>query len=110
MQHDTVNKEFFVEAIIDGDCDSFIDAISGAIKRRREIKNETKILFISPGDTVRFNSQTRPQYLQGLLADVVKVNKKRVVVKVQEGGRAKARKFGYGEFTTPVSLVEKVEL
>lgn len=110
MQHDTVNKEFFVEAIIDGDCDSFLDAISGAIKRRREIKNETKMLFINPGDIVRFNSQTRPKYLAGTEATVTKVNQKRIVVKINEDFKFKARKYGYGEFTTPISLVDKVEV
>jgi len=109
MQHDTVNKEYFVDAIVDGDADSFLDAISSAIKMRKESLNERRMLFINPGDIVRFNKTTRPKYLAGLEAEVVRVNQKRIVVKFTEDDyKRRARKFGFGEFTTPVSLVEKV--
>lgn len=109
LSHDTVNKEYFVDAIVDGDADSFLDAISGAIKMRRESLNERKMLFINAGDVVRFNKTTRPKYLAGLEAEVVRVNKKRIVVKfINEDSKRRARKFGIGEFTTPISLVEKI--
>ena len=109
MQHDTVNKEYFVEAILDGDTDSFLGAISAAIKERKESLNNRKILFINIGDTVRFNKSTRPKYLQGLEATVVKVNQKSVVVKIKDAD-GRARRYGYGEFRTPISLVDKVEV
>lgn len=109
MQHDTVNREYFVEAIIDGDADTFLDAISGAIKKRREAINSKKIFLFSPGDIVKFNSQTRPKYLQGVKAEIVRTNEKTLTVKVLPNYKFAAKKYGYGEFRAPVSLVEKVD-
>jgi len=107
MQLDTINREIIVNVIIDGDADTFLDSIAGAIKKRREAINSKKMFMLSPGDTVMFNSQTRPKYLQGLEATVVRCNQKRVVVKIKDAD-SRARKYAYGEFTTPVSLVEKI--
>jgi hypothetical protein len=110
MEHDTVSREYFVEAILDGDADSFLKSISDAITKRREAINAKKLYMLSPGDTVRFNHLVRPKYLEGLTAEVVKTNTKRIVVKFTDGdSRLKAGRFGYGDFTTPVSLVDKVE-
>ena len=105
LEHDTVNEQYFVEAIADGDADTFLDAISRAVKSRRAELNGNKLYTLNPGDIVKFNSLTRPKYLRGIEAEVVRVNRKRVVVRTED---SRARRFAHYEFTTPVTLVEKV--
>jgi len=104
-----VSTDKIVSTIIDGHVDASLDGISAAIKQRREAINSKKMFLLNPGDTVKFNRQTRPKYLQALEAEIVRVNQKRVVVRfTDEDAKRQARKYAYGEFTTPVSLVEKV--
>ena len=97
-----------VKEIVAGRFDDDLDVISKAVKDRRAALNSVKMYSFRAGDVVKFNSLTRPKYLAGTEATVVKVNQKRIVVKINEDFKYKARKYGYGEFTTPVSLVEKV--
>ncbi|MFI5405117.1 MAG: hypothetical protein ACHQ1D_01250 [Nitrososphaerales archaeon] len=100
-----------IEDIVKGKFDNNLDAISRAIKDRRTALNGIKLYSFRAGDTVKFNSQTRPKYLQGLTAEVVRVNQKRIVVKfVDETSKSRARKYGWGDFTTPISLVDKVDV
>lgn len=104
-----MNKETIVRFILDGEADSFIPAIKEAISMRKEILNDEKMLFLSAGDIVRFNRSTRPKYLQGLRATVVKPNQKTITVRILEEDKISARKYGWGEFRTPLGLVDKVD-
>ncbi len=106
-----ISTDKIISAIVDGNVDASLDGIGAAIKSRRAAINSKKMFLINPGDTIKFNRQCRPKYLQGLTAEVVKINQKRIVVKFSDDvSRRRARKFGFGEFTTPVSLVDKVEV
>jgi hypothetical protein len=104
-----ISTDKIIETILNGHVDASLDAISNTIKMRRGNLNDRKILFISPGDIVKFNSETRPKYLQGLEAEVIKTNKTTLTVKIKEESKFLARKYGYGSFRTPISLVDKVE-
>lgn len=96
--------------ILDGNMDDSLEAITNAIYERRQSLRNRKILLLKRNDKVRFNNSVRPKYLQGLVGEIQKVNRTTVTVKIIEEDKIKARRYGYGSFRTPVSLVEKVEV
>lgn len=99
--------EELIDAILDGVADNDIDKLNAAIKQRREMKNNRKILFMSIGDTVVFNEQANPKYLQGNKATVAKVNKTTVTVNMEENYQL--RKYsGSKNVRCPISIVDKV--
>lgn len=97
-----------IEQIVFGAADDILDGISRAVKDRRTVLDGVKIYTLKAGDVVRFNSKTRPKYLQGLKAEVVRVNKTRVVVRIVNAD-SRARKYAYEDFTTPIALIDRVE-
>lgn len=102
-----ITFEQLVDSILDGVADDNIETLSAAIKKRRKIQNSRKILFIAPGDTVRFNGTTRPKYLQGIKAKVVRNNKTTITVFVPEDAWG-TRKYRGTEVRVPAGLVDKV--
>jgi hypothetical protein len=103
-----ITFEQLVDAILEGVADDNVDALSAAIISRREIKNSKKILFISPGDTVKFNAQASPKYLRGHTATVTKVNKTTVTVDIPEDAWGARKYCGAKNIRTPISIVDKV--
>lgn len=104
----SINIKDLVTLILDGAADKHLEAIIDAIHDRRKSLSDRKIYELARGDTITFNNKVRPKYLQGLLAEIEKVNKTTVTVKIVEEDKYSARRYGYGAFRTPVSLVEKV--
>lgn len=96
-----------LDLILDGYADKHLDAINKAIHSRRKALENRKIFVLKPGDLVQFNERTRPKYLQGIVATVKKINKTTVTVRTED---SRARKYAFGQFRTPVSLVDKVEV
>lgn len=95
------------QTIILGGADDILDEISDALKERKAIINGAKIYDIKIGDIVRFNTDTRPKYLQGFEVKVLKKNKKTVVVKIPDDAWGTKRYRG-GEIRVPLSLIDKV--
>src|SRR5574342_1343609 len=103
-----ISTDKIISTIIDGYVDASLDGISAAIKQRRKAVNSKKMFLLNPGDTIRFNSLVRPRYLSGVKAEIIRTNQKTITVKVHEEDKFKARKYGYGEFRTPIELVDKM--
>lgn len=87
-----------------GKYDDQLDMIVQAVKARKDALLP-QIWEFSIGDAVRFNNSTRPKYLQGKTAKVVKVNRSKIVVKIDD--MEPFAKYA-GNVTVPLSLVEKV--
>ena len=103
-----ITFEQLVDSILDGVADDNIDALNGAIEQRRKLKDNRKMLFIAPGDIVRFNRQARPKYLQGHTATVTKVNKTTVLVDIPNDAWGTKKYCGAKNIRTPISIVDKV--
>lgn len=101
----TLNAQDVALAILDGKMDDSLDALTGAIRERRKQADNLKGLFLKAGDRVRFNNTVRPKYMAGVMATVVRVNKTRAVVKLDDP----TGRFGTGNTTAPFSLIDKVE-
>jgi hypothetical protein len=104
----------FITSIIDGSNDDFLDQFSQAIKvRKLALKGLNESILkvqLAPGTRVRFISTTKPKYLAGREATVVKINPKKVVVKVDEPTDPwfdKGKMLGQ-KINTPLSLIELV--
>ena len=92
-------------AILDGKFDGDLDALSNAIRERRKVADNLKGLFLRAGDRVQFNDKVRPKYLQGVKATVVRVNKTRAVIKLDDP----TGRYGTGNTTAPYAIIDKVE-
>lgn len=90
------------QSILRGDYDANLGNIIDAVKMRKDAL-APKAWDFSVGDRVRYISGVRPKYLAGEEGIVSKVNRTKVVVKLD---RAVGR--FYGNITTPTSLIEKV--
>jgi hypothetical protein len=90
-------------AIITGTFDAELGRIRQSIKTREEMLSLAFKASLSVGDTVKFTDRVRPTYLRGMKAEVVKINDKRIKIKLPEA----VGRFS-GIITTPVDLVEKV--
>lgn len=97
---------------MNGNFDDELDKIKDSVRERKAILNRMTFIEINEGDIVRFNSQTRPNYLfkSNIRARVIRKLNKNIEVEVLEEDRAKARRFGRGKFSTPISLIERVEV
>jgi hypothetical protein len=90
-------------AIITGDLDESLDFIKHAIKTREEMLQGQLKRSLSIGDKVKFNDQTTPIYMRGMVATIIKINRERVVVNMDNPtGRFR------NNVTVPFSLLEKV--
>ena len=93
-----------INDIKSGKYDDDLDMIIQAIKIRKDALLP-QIWEFAIGDIVRFNGSTRPKSLQGKTARVVKINRSKIVVKIDD--MAPFSKYA-GNVTVPLSLVEKV--
>jgi hypothetical protein len=83
-----------------------IEAFEHAIRERRRALGREVASSLRVGDTVRLNAHTKPTYLAGLTATVVKVNDRSARIKLHQPEFA--RRFGMvGDFRCPVSLLER---
>lgn len=92
-----------VSAILSGDADEDFQSIYDAVKTRQRTLSRQKISQLGAGDRVIFNELARPKALQGVGAEVVKVNQTKIVVKLDRS----AGRFTAGvPVTTPLSIVD----
>lgn len=103
----------FITSIIDGSNDDFLDQFSQAIKvRKLALKGLTESILrtqlVADETRVRFVPTTKPKYLAGREATVVKINPKKVVVKVDQGGPFEKGAMLGKKINTPLSLIELV--
>lgn len=94
----------FLLPLYRGEYDEYLDNIIAAVHNRKK-DMAPKIWEFGIGDIVRLNNQTRPKYLQGKTAKVVKVNRSKIVIKIDD--MEPFAKYA-GNVTVPLSLVEKV--
>lgn len=86
-----------------GKYDETLDAIEQAVRARQEQLAMQRLYSLTPGSTVRFNSNTKPKYLRGIEATVVDINRTRAVVALASDiGRYRAG----GRITVPAALIE----
>ena len=101
MNTTTTTANSLIDEIRNGDHDADLATLESAIRRRREILKPP----IRIGDTVVFNHNARPEYLQGVRGKVTKVNPKSVVVSIgADGGR-----FAHSEPRAPRAIVDRVD-
>lgn len=102
----------FLAAIQVGTHDDSLDEIASALDYRREVIAKRLLAAIKPGDKVRFKSNAKPKYLQGLTATVEKVDPATVAnpkVQVKVPNDPKYRKYrGSSGIRCPLSIVEPV--
>lgn len=91
-------------AILDGLLDANLDTIGRCVSSRREVLQSRKRASLFVGDTVYFLPTTKPSYLAGLPAKIMKINAKRLVVDLFEPvGRFDK------SIRTPLSIVTSVK-
>ncbi|MGV0985026.1 MAG: hypothetical protein ACOYB2_10755 [Limnohabitans sp.] len=92
-----------IRDIVEGRLDDELDAISTAIKTRRELRRTMEAATLRVGTRVVINDRCRPAYLQGRTAVVVKVAGKSATLKFDEtpGGR-----FRSSEIRCPIGLFD----
>lgn len=99
--------------IREGQLDAFLDGIESVIRKRRADKMRERAALLAEGrptglvgvgSTVRFNGRTRPQYLVGLTATVLKVNPSTYKVLLDAG--TVGRFGGDREIRVPKTLVD----
>ena len=94
----------FVADIFEGKHDDDFTIIKRAITQREEYLAQAVGSSLRPGDTVTLKD-LRPKYLNGLTAEIVRVNRTRAVVRFDETSKVKARKYGRGTPTVPFSCL-----
>ena len=90
-------ERLLLDQIAAGELDPHLTAIADAIHARRELLhtiNSAKALaMLNVGDRVRFNYDTRPQYLRGAEGIVVALDPRTATVRLQQP----VGRFGSGE-------------
>lgn len=111
---DTMTAQEVAMAILDGEYDASLDALSDAAHtRRKELRKkegQMNALFLSAGDRVTLKGLS-PKYLNGTVVEVVKINKTRAVVKPIEGETSlqATHRIGAAGCRVPLSCMTKVE-
>lgn len=94
-----------VDDILSGKNDEALDAITQAVRDRRNTLDTRKGAELTIGDQVVFNSRTSPKYMIGVTATVTRKKAKKVVVEIDEDqGRFRAG----SEITTSPALLDVV--
>ena len=93
-----------INDIKQGKYDEQLDMIVQAVKARKEAL-QPQIWEFEVGDLVVLNENTRPKYLQGKTAKVVKINRSKIVVNID--GMEYPDKYS-GNVTVPLALVDKM--
>ena len=91
-------------AILAGDHDDDLDALVDAIRARKQIVARANLRTLAPGETVRFAATTRPKYLAGGEATIVRIAQATATVTLNQSiGR-----FDAGtEIRVPAELLER---
>lgn len=103
----TPEKRHVLAAIATGELDESLDEIITIARARMKGLQTALADELRPGDTVRFKRDIRPQYLAGLTATVVRLNRDSAVLQAPADAAHKYRRFARGEFRCPFSLIEK---
>lgn len=86
-----------VRAILNGEADDALDRVFEAYKTRhrqlREIRSVVMSASLRQGDTVRIGDTLRPQYLRGIVGEVVEVRDNRATIQLDEYNAAKAGRY-----------------
>jgi len=98
-----VTIEDVARAVVNGELDTYLDAILAVIKERKAAQASILFCTLQPGDRVRFKRDVRPKYLAGKVGTLVALRDKRVTVDLD----SPAGRYNRG-IATPVSLLEKV--
>lgn len=91
------------KAIVRGEYDNDLDMIRQAMSDRAEMQKRDKFWTFKVGDTVKFNSKTRPKYLVGIEGKIVEKRQTKVVVDIGD----RHGRFGR-QINVPVSLIDVV--
>ena len=91
-------------SIIKGEHDEMLDTLIQVCQNRKK-DLAPKIWEFKVGDGVRLVN-AHPKYLNGALAEVVKVNRAKVVIRLYETASARFTKFT--AITVPLTMIEKV--
>jgi hypothetical protein len=98
-----------LDAIASGELDQHLVAIADAVRARRELLHTVRsahaIAELCVGDTVMFNGNVRPRYLQHEAAVITAVGDRQVTVRLW---RAVGR-FDDGEVRCPPLALQKLE-
>jgi ribosomal protein S17 len=97
-----MNPTEALTAIANGSLDAHLDALSRAIKARRQFRATLEVATLAPGDRVRIGG-TRPAYLNGQHAIVQSVNDKTVSVRFENPSAA--GRFGSSTVRVPVACI-----
>lgn len=84
--------------------DEHLDMIRNALKGAERSAEIDKLYSFRVGQKVKFNHTARPQYMIGQLATITKVNRSRVVIRLD----SPAGRFSAGDIRCPVSLLDPV--
>lgn len=102
-----MDKVSFIGNIVTGECDDYLTEIAEAVKTRRDRVTAAK--SFRPGDSVRLGGGLKPNYLNGLVVTVGKVNTKTIVVSFPTGAEY-GRFSGSRNVRVPKSCCETVEV
>jgi hypothetical protein len=92
----------FQNALLLGAFDEHLDYLVSAVNERKRAL-APKIWEFNVGDRIRYNKNTKPAYLVGIEGTITKINRTKVVVKLDNP----VQRFS-GNITTPLALIEKV--
>jgi hypothetical protein len=100
-----------VLALASGNHDAEIEQIANVVTQRRSLQKDVvlihKVNSMRPGDTVVFNSRTKPRYMVGQRAKILTVNRTTAWVDLED--KASAGRFGTSsKVKAPFSLIDKV--
>lgn len=107
------NLDTLITEICDGKHDKHLGDLKDAIIVREKLKDDvtkkTKFLSFKRNDSVRFNDQVRPKYMEGLTGKVIDKKVSKVVVKL-DPGQGDTGRFNVGlPITCPVEIIDKIE-
>lgn len=86
-----MNITDIIQQIDSGALDAHFSKIRETMKEREKLLEKRKLRSLSVGDTVWVTDQTRPTYLIGLEAEVIDINRARLVIKLKNGGTGRFR-------------------
>lgn len=100
-----------IETIVTGAADDQLSILDKAIKERKALLSQQKSAILKvtlgEGSRVRFTDNIRPKYLAGVGATIVKVNPKKVLLKVDERPTPFTKGDWFGrKLNCPLSLIE----
>ncbi len=90
-------------SIVKGEHDENLNQITEAVRRRKDMLGQIKLIEFSVGQKVRFSADVRPTYLAGKEGVIVRKATKKVVVDLTE----RAGRFFKG-ISTPTNLLEVI--